>query len=600
MRRLAQHRKLKQRLGLLALAAALSSTVGLTLRSTDALEPLELDTIDARFSARGDRSPREDIVIVAIDDRSLRETDSQSGAIPREIHARLLERLRAYRPKLVAYDIGFGAPKGRRGDRALIEAMSRTHPLVLSANVVGDDETKVAGLRTTRELGARVGDPRGINDNDGVYRQMPYFTAPKAFAVVVAEVARGRAVDPARFPDGAAWIDYSGPPGSIPQHSFSRVVDGKLSPRAFAGKIVLIGASAPLLKDIVPTPVSADPMPGVEIHANSVATILDDFPLEEPTGTLDLLLTLALAVVGPLVAMRFSTLLTVAAGISSAAAYLVVSQLAFNGGVILPISYPLAGLFVGTAGAAAVDLLLETRERRRLQHTFERFVPKHVVKAVLARADSDLRLGGELLEATVLFCDLRGFSRFGQRHSASTVIETLNRYLTEMTEAIFAHGGTVVSYMGDGIMAVFGAPIEQEDNADRAYAAAREMLEQRLPAFNAWISEKGFGEGFRMGIGLCSGPVMSGNVGSDRRVEYTAVGDTTNLAARLEEKNKQHGSQLLIAESTRVRLSVPEAELVYVGDELIPGRSGTLKIWTTKSPAGAGPPQATAATSHKA
>ena len=290
-----------------------------------------------------------------------------------------------------------------------------------------------------------------------------------------------------------------------------------------------------------------------------------------------------MSVLAPLVAIRLSAPFVVAAGLLGAAAYLGASQLAFNAGTILPIIPPLAGLMVGTAGAAAVDILVESRARRRLRQTFERFVPKDIVEDVLARANDDLRLGGEMLEATVLFCDLRGFSRFGERHDAAVVIQALNRYLTEMSDAVFAHGGTVVSYMGDGMMAVFGAPIEQYDHPDRAYAAAREMLDRRLPAFNAWIERQGFGEPFRMGIGLCTGPVMSGNVGSSRRVEYAAVGNTTNLAARLEEKNKELGSQLLMSESTRTRLNVPDEELTAEGEQSLAGRSGTLRVWSLSS-----------------
>jgi adenylate cyclase len=243
----------------------------------------------------------------------------------------------------------------------------------------------------------------------------------------------------------------------------------------------------------------------------------------------------------------------------------------------------------GTAGAATVDLLLETRERRRVRQTFGRFVPEEVVADALARADEDLRLGGETLEATVMFCDLRRFSRFAERHTAATVIQTLNRYLTEMSDAVLDHGGTVVSYMGDGLMAVFGAPVEQPDNAQRAYDTAREMLSERLPAFNEWLRESDFGEGFRMGIGLCTGPVVSGNVGSSRRLEYAAVGDTTNVAARLQELNKELGSQLLMADSTRIRLRVPDSELVDVGEHSVPGRSASLRIWGVASPAEAAP-----------
>ncbi len=128
-----------------------------------------------------------------------------------------------------------------------------------------------------------------------------------------------------------------------------------------------------------------------------------------------------------------------------------------------------------------------------------------------------------------MFTDLRGFTTFAETLTPDRVIEVLNRYLSEMSDAILDHGGTLVAYMGDGIMAVFGAPIEQADHADRALAAAREMLDRAPAALQRVAARAGSGPGFRMGIGLNSGRVMSGNVGSERRVEYTAVGDTTNI-----------------------------------------------------------------------
>ena len=198
--------------------------------------------------------------------------------------------------------------------------------------------------------------------------------------------------------------------------------------------------------------------------------------------------------------------------------------------------------------------LTATFERAQTRDLFSRFVPDSVVAQVLDRADyeDDVRLGGELLRATVLFSDLRGFTSFAESREPSEVIGVLNRYLTEMSDAILDHDGTLVAYMGDGIMAVFGAPIPSEDHADRALAAAREMLE-RLEGFNAWMREEGLGDGFKMGIGLNTGDVMSGNVGSARRLEYTAIGDTTNTAARLEGMTKGTPYQLFVADATYAR-----------------------------------------------
>jgi adenylate cyclase len=159
------------------------------------------------------------------------------------------------------------------------------------------------------------------------------------------------------------------------------------------------------------------------------------------------------------------------------------------------------------------------------------------------------------------------------------VIDVLNHYLSEMTDAIMDHGGTLVSYMGDGIMAAFGVPIEQPDHADRAVAAAEEMLTTRLERFNVWLRGRGLSEGFQMGVGINSGSVMSGQVGSERRIEYTAVGDTTNTAARLEGMTKGTPHQVFIADSTRLGMADGE-RLAFVDEFPVRGRVAGIKVWT--------------------
>ena len=185
-----------------------------------------------------------------------------------------------------------------------------------------------------------------------------------------------------------------------------------------------------------------------------------------------------------------------------------------------------------------------------------------------------------------MFADLRGFTAAAERMPPETVIEMLNHYLGEMSDAILDHGGTVVSYMGDGIMALFGAPIERLDHADRAVAAAREMRDVRLPRFNAWCAGRASGDTFRMGIGVASGPVMSGNVGSERRMEYAAVGDTTNIASRLQALTKETTASVLIADSTRAALTAAVADLAAVGALDVRGRQVPAAVWTLAEPAG--------------
>jgi adenylate cyclase len=199
---------------------------------------------------------------------------------------------------------------------------------------------------------------------------------------------------------------------------------------------------------------------------------------------------------------------------------------------------------------------------------------------VLAMTGGNVRLGGVERDCTVLFSDLRGFTSFSETQPAARVIEVVNTYLNEMTEAILDAGGTLISYMGDGIMAVFGAPLEQVDHADRALAASREMIGPRLARFNAWLADQGFEHSFVMGVGLNSGPVMAGNVGSEQRVEYTAIGDVTNTASRLEGLTKNSGTMLLISDSTRQRMRTSVDELAPFGEVEIRGRVEQLAVWT--------------------
>jgi class 3 adenylate cyclase len=223
---------------------------------------------------------------------------------------------------------------------------------------------------------------------------------------------------------------------------------------------------------------------------------------------------------------------------------------------------------------------LHDLERERVHDVFSRFLPEHVVDDVLARTDDDLRLGGVRTVGTVMFTDLRGFTAFTERRSPELVIAALNRYFDETSDAILEHGGTLVAYRGDGFLAVFGAPIEIEDHADRALATAREMVDVRLPRFNEWLRDNGFGEAVAMGVGLATGAFMSGNVGSLRRLEYTVHGDTVNTASRIEGMTKSVGGPILMANETFAALLAPPQDLRHVGEFEVRGRESTVSLWT--------------------
>jgi len=389
----------------------------------------------------------------------------------------------------------------------------------------------------------------------------------------------GRPVPESKFDDNTAWVDFPGGPGTVPTYSLVDVVRGRVPASAVAGKIVIVGPNDPLEKDVIDTPASDAPLPGPELQADATATVLDGFPLRSASGFTGALLLVTLALPAPLLAIRRSALLVLLGALAALVLFLLGAQLAYDSGAIVNVTEPLLALLIGTAGALIAHYAMVTRERRHLRSLFSRFVPAQVVDEVIERVDDDLRLGGVRRDGTVMFCDLRGFTTFSEELEPERVVEVVNRYLSEMSEAILANGGTLVSFMGDGIMALFGAPIEQPDHARRAFAAAREMVTVRLPRWNQWLRDNDLGQGFKMGIGLNSGPFMSGNIGSRQRLAYTAMGDTINTASRIEGMTKGTPYMLFVADSTKELLGDDAHGLLYIDEVEVRGRTTKLKLW---------------------
>jgi adenylate cyclase len=566
--------------------AVIAAGLGTLAYATHLMRALELQSVDARFAVLGTQERPDDIVVVQVDDRTFTELGVQ-WPFPRSLHARVIDRLRQAGAKAIAFDVQFTEPTVPKQDNALIEAIERRPGVVLSTTEVdAHGHSRIfGGEEVVRAIGARAASTIVEPDPGGTIRKLNYeVDGLTSFAVATAEAATGVPIEASELePDGRAWIDFRGPPGTFRQVSYSRVLRGKVPDSVFRGKTVVVGASAPSLQDVHPTSTTGDElMSGPELQANAIWTAIHGFPLKSSGLVLTLLLIALMAAAPAAATVRLKPLpaLLVAAGLGIA--YAGIAQRAFNVGLVFPVVYPLLVLVLSALGALAVNYLMTSFERQRVQETFARFVPQAVVADVLARVDDgDLRFGGVRRECTVLFSDLRGFTSFAEELDPDRVIEVLNRYLEEMSDAIMDHGGTLVSYMGDGIMAVFGAPVAQEDHADRALAAAGEMLRLRLPRFNEWMAGQGLQE-FAIGIGLNSGTVMSGQVGSKRRTEYTAIGDTTNTAARLEGMTKGSGHQLFVADSTRQAQRYDNAGLELVGEHEVRGRTHTITVWTLR------------------
>jgi adenylate cyclase len=235
-------------------------------------------------------------------------------------------------------------------------------------------------------------------------------------------------------------------------------------------------------------------------------------------------------------------------------------------------------------GAGLDRKRLRDLEQERLRSAFSRFMPEPIAAEVLARTDGQPTIDAVRLWATVMFVDLRGFTTFAETRPVEQVITVLHRYQASMSDAVLDHGGTLVDYLGDGIYAVFGAPIETVDHADRAIAAAREMSGPRLTDLNNWLRAESLHDGFRIGIGLNSGRVMSGTTGTDRRVDYVVIGDTVNTAARIEQLTKQTANAILLADQTRTNMTGPTDGLSFVDEFDIRGKQSRIKLWTADDP----------------
>ena len=566
----------------LFLAVGLGSTgLWLVAYGANVFDDLDLDTVDWRFSIRGEQAPPANLAVVKIDDVTFDELNVR-WPFPRSRHADVIRRLKADGAKVIAYDVQFSEPsEDAPEDNAFMDAARAAGNVVFATTEVGENgepnflggEDGIAYARTS------VGNGNFEDDPGGIIRRVPYeLDRLKSFAVVTAERATGREVEP--FSGERTLIDYRGPVETIPSVSFSRVRNGRFAPGTFRDKIVVVGPWAPSLQDVHPVSFGDDLMPGPEIQANAIATILDGLPLEKAAEWVNVALILVLGLLPALTGIRLSLRGTLILAIVGAAAFLVAAQLSFDAGYVISFVYPFGALVMSSVGAIGAHYLLAAFERERVRDVFARFVPAAVVDDVLKRTDGDLRLGGVTIEATVMFTDLRGFTSVSEALPASEVVQVVNHYLDEMTKAIHGHGGTLVSFEGDGIMAVFGAPIEQADHADRAIATAREMLEIRLARFNQWLDERGIASGFHMGIGLNSGDVVSGNVGSANRLEYTALGDTTNTAARLQGMTKGTAHSVFISDTTVQLLQTDVPDLVFVDEMEVRGRQAKVKLWS--------------------
>ncbi|GFO67990.1 adenylate/guanylate cyclase domain-containing protein [Geomonas limicola] len=577
---------------------------------------LEAKTYDLRLHLRQlfrppPVSPR--IVIVTIDDRSIAELGRWPWS--RQLQARLIDRIAAGKPKAIGIDLLYSEPENPQSDAALAGALKRAGNVVqgtafrVPAAAGGSDsgtadaaptppdalwdaafaEVKsVPGIAWKRwavaadQVSLPVGEiPRtatlghvvSIPDLDGVLRwDLLYLRfgddCYPSFALQLARIAAGIPANQAvlyggsgiklgeRFLktdlSGRVLINYRGPEASFPVISAADLISGRQAPETVKDRIVLVGTSALATFDQKVTPLSAN-CTGVEKNATVVQNLLENDFLAKSPGVVELAMILVSGLALMLALPRLKAQPGVALGVLFTAGYFLFAQyLLIERNTWINLVAPVGNLAVIVTAAGVSRLFFEERQARQIRAMFSSYVTERLVDEMI-RNPGLARLGGERREITVLFSDVKGFTSYAERHSPEEVVAILNEYLGEMTEIVLRWEGILDKFIGDAIVAFWGAPHRQEDHAERAVRCALEM-QARLEELGHRWREAGRVP-LEAGIGINTGEAIVGNIGAEgKKMDYTVIGDQVNLGARVESLTRRYGEPILVTEYTVAEL----------------------------------------------
>lgn len=354
-----------------------------------------------------------------------------------------------------------------------------------------------------------------------------------------------------------------------------------VDPAEFKGKIVFIGTSAAALFDVFQTPFGEATMPGIQLHASMADSVLSNRFIRraEPGSQLGVT-ALAAVAVGVATAMLPFTASALAA-LAAIGAWSWVSLVLFRGGLWIDLVQPAAAIAVALFGGTAYRYFVEDREKRKMRHLFGRFVAKDVCEQLIENP-ALAELGGKRREMTVLFSDIRGFTTVTEKGDPEALVAQLNEYFSRMVEVVFRHHGTIDKFVGDMVMALFGAPLDDEAHADHAAAAACDMVKELGELNRKWAAE-GRAQ-LDIGVGINSGDMIAGNIGSSSIMSYTVIGDNVNLGSRLESLNKEYRTRIIISDATRFRLK-GAYDIRPLGDVVVKGKTRPVAIFEVRVPA---------------
>jgi len=612
---------------LIGVVAALTVFIAYRI-SPPFIQHLDNKLKDSRFLLRGSVKPSAKVVVVAIDNKSIKELGRWPWS--RNRIAELVETLAGYGVKVTALDIVFSEPEGKGSDRSLAESVGTAGNVVMGyffrdeeqpvdpAALVQTSSSKVKLLKIDSnvnsipineynylnvnipELGAKALDFGFFNqfpDSDGVFRKSPLLLlyngdiypslALKALryhykseimlnvAVFgVSTLSMGRHNLPVNE-HGELTLNYYGPAGSFPTVSAVDVIRKRVPPDLLKDSIAFVGATEIGIYDLRNTPFDAA-LPGVEIHATVAANSIEErFIVKDGrSAAVEMLSILALPVVlAFLLSLVPGTLAGLGVFAALSALFIGFNHLLFSRFMIdTTLFYPLLSLSLSQLGSEAYRNLIVEKKGRSLKKAFSSYVSPDLVRQIEKDPDK-LVLGGEQREITILFSDIRGFTTLSEGLSPQELVRLLNEYLNPMTRIVLDEKGTLDKFIGDAVMAIYNAPLDLIDHPAAACRSAVRMLEA-LTELNRGFSAKKMNT-IDIGIGINTGPAVVGNMGADIRFDYTAIGDSVNLASRLEGLNKYYGTRILVSEDARKsvsdeRFSFREVDLVKVKGKCLP------------------------------
>jgi len=590
------------------------------------LEKIELSFLDMRFRLRGPVERSDEIVVIAIDQTSESDLD-QPYPWDRRLHARLIDNLHRAGARLIVFDVVFTEGRDADATAELAESIRRAGNVILAGKMLlsrshGRAVTILPPLDALAEAAWGWGLIDQLSDSDNAVRrygtsimfganQYPtlalqvlkayHHLPPDAPVEEHPDKARVGPYEIPKYDRQTLLINYRGPARSFLQYSYSNVLDDEsfdlpreeadtdifdlwLEQGVFRHKIVFIGYTAQELHDLIQTPFFGYQgekvlTPGVEMHANALNTIMaGDYVFRPARGSLWFrpLLALLWAFLACFLAARVGVFVGLAVTVGLAAGELVLAFWLFEAyGWWLDIVAPVLATGLAYSSQTTWLYLAEQRDKRMIRGMFSHYVPSRVVDEIILRPDL-LTLGGEERELTVLFTDVESFTTISEGMPPRELADHLNNYLTAMSEIILENQGIIDKFEGDAIMAEFGAPVFFEDHARRACVAALQM-QARLAELGRQWEEEGL-HAWRCRIGVHTGDMIVGNMGSRDLFDYTVIGDNVNLGARLEVANKIYGTRIMISEATRGQAG--DGMIVRELDDIVvKGRTRPVKVF---------------------